>query len=170
MLMERIEHPFAPVWSVESRVLILGTMASPASRQNGFYYGHPQNRFWRALADVYGAPVPEGVEARAAFALDHGIALWDVLKSCDITGASDASIRNPVPNDIAGLLKKAPIARILTTGKTAARLYRRLLQPAIGLPAVTLPSPSPANCRMPYPVLVAAYRAALLPATPESET
>lgn len=144
---QRLVHPLAPVWDENSRVLILGTMPSPASRSAGFYYGHPRNRFWPTVARVFAEPVPQTTAERRAFALRHGIALWDVLHSCEIVGASDASIRNPQPNPVAELLQRAPIRSIVTTGTTAARLYRRFLRAQTGMDAIALPSTSPANCR-----------------------
>ncbi|MDO4493443.1 MAG: DNA-deoxyinosine glycosylase [Clostridia bacterium] len=154
-----IVHTIDPVFDANSRVLILGTMPSPKSREAGFYYMHPQNRFWPALAGVFGEPVPMGREERRAFALRHGIALWDVLQSCDIEGASDASIANAVPNDIAGLLEKTHIARVFTTGATAFKYYKKFAEPQTGVSAVPLPSPSAANARMRLDALIAAYRA-----------
>ena len=158
-----VMHPLAPVCSEMSRTLILGTMPSPASRAAGFYYAHPQNRFWPVLAAVYGEPVPTDNEERARMILRHGLALWDVLAKCNIDGAADASIRNPMPNDIASLLAAAPIARVLTTGATATRLYRRLVEPTTGMPCLALPSTSAANARMPLAELTKIYRSALLP-------
>ncbi len=161
MIMSRIIHTIPPIYGVTSRALILGTMPSPKSREAGFYYAHPQNRFWRVLAAVYGEPVPETNAVRTALILRRGLALWDVLQSCDIAGASDASIRNPVPNDIAGFVKSTGITRVFTTGMTAARLYASLLAEDVGLPCAALPSPSSANARMPLDALIVAYRAAL---------
>ena len=125
---------FAPVYDDRSRALILGTWPSPKSREMAFYYGHPQNRFWPLLAALTGEPL-----------LRHGLALWDTLESCTITGASDASIRDVVPNDIAGLLRKAPIRAVFCNGATAYRIYTKYQQPLTGIPAVRLPSTSPAN-------------------------
>jgi len=155
---EHITHSIAPVFDESSHTLILGTMPSPKSREQGFYYGHPQNRFFPALAAAFDEPAPMGVEARRAFLLRHGIAMWDVLKECEIRGASDTSIKNPVPNDIAWLLTQAPIRRIFTTGAAAAKLYRRLCEPLTGMSCTQLPSPSPANCRIPFGELTEAYR------------
>ncbi|MBQ3664128.1 MAG: DNA-deoxyinosine glycosylase [Clostridia bacterium] len=155
--MERIEHTIEPVYRSDSRVLILGTMPSPKSRKQGFYYGHPQNRFFPALAEVYGEPVPEGVSERKEFLLRHRIALWDVLRSCVISGASDASIRQPVPNDISIILQRADIKKIFTTGSMAFRLYGKLCQPDTGIEADLLPSPNPANCRLTMDDLVRSY-------------
>ena len=142
---------FAPVYSENSRALILGTWPSPKSREMAFYYGHPQNRFWPMMAALTGEPVParEDIEAKKGIILRHGLALWDTLESCTITGASDASIRDVVPNDIASLLAKAPIEAVLCNGATAHRIYTKYLLPVSGIPAVKLPSTSPANaaCR-----------------------
>lgn len=154
----RVTHGFGPVYDACSRVLILGTMPSPKSREAAFYYMHPQNRFWRVLGAVLGCAVPEDVPGRRRMALEHGIALWDVLESCDIRGASDASIRDPVPNDIRPILSAAPIRAVFTTGTTAAKLYRRLILPVCGVEAGLLPSPSPANCARSFEELVNAYR------------
>jgi hypoxanthine-DNA glycosylase len=162
--MERVYHNIPPVFSPESEILILGTMPSPKSRAAAFYYAHPQNRFWPVLARVYGVPLPETIEGKSAFIRSHHLALWDVLSSCDIIGASDASIRNPVPNDITGLIKKTKISRVLCTGKTAARFYARLVEPSSGIPCEVLPSPSAANARISADELAKAYRAALLKA------
>lgn len=144
---QHIIHPLLPVWDSNSRVLILGTMPSPKSREVGFYYAHPQNRFWPTLAQVFEEPCPQSTEERRAFALKHRIALWDVLHSCEIVGASDSSIRNPKPNDLTPLLQNAPIHTLCTTGTAAARLYRTYLLPITGQAAVALPSTSAANCR-----------------------
>ena len=160
-LPEAVTHPLAPICSEESRTLLLGTMPSPASRAAGFYYAHPQNRFWPVLAAVYAEPVPTDNAAREKLILRHGLALWDVLAYCEITGAADSSIRHPVPNDIAGLMRFAPITRVFTTGLTAARLYRTLVAPATGLRCAALPSTSAANARMGFNALVDIYAAAL---------
>ncbi len=160
--MEHIVHPFDPVYDSNSKVLFLGTMASPASRAAGFYYGHPQNRFWRIMGDLFMQSTPLSVDQRIAFCLSHHIALWDVLQSCDIRGADDNSIRHAKAQPIAELLQRAPIKGIFTTGKKANDLYRRLVFPQTGLEAYALPSTSPANCRFyTYEDLLKAYRAVL---------
>lgn len=156
--LERVEHVLGPVFDDASRVLVLGTMPSPASRAAGFYYGHPRNRFWPVMARLFDEPVPQGAQDRRAFALRHRIALWDVLASCEIRGASDASIADPVPNDLRLVVDRAPVEAVFTTGSTAWNLYRRLCEPAVGMPAVKLPSTSPANASWTLERLVGAYR------------
>ncbi|MDR0909718.1 MAG: DNA-deoxyinosine glycosylase [Spirochaetaceae bacterium] len=155
----KISHAeIPPVYDGNSSVLLLGTMPSPASREAGFYYMHRQNRFWPVLAAVFGEAVPQGLEERKSFALRHGLALWDVLESCDINGASDSSIRNAKPNDIAALIAKTKITRIFCTGTKAYSLYQKLCAPATGIDAQHLPSTSPANAKMSMAELVAAYK------------
>lgn len=140
-----VTHAFQPVFDSHSRVLVLGTMPSPQSIRHGFYYSHPQNRFWPLLSVLFGEPLPQTPEEKATLVLRHRIALWDVLARCDINGASDASIRHPVPNDFTALLRKADIRTVFTTGKTATNLFQKHVAPVIGLNAVYLPSTSPAN-------------------------
>ena len=159
--MEHIIHSIEPVFDAESRVLILGTMPSPKSREVQFYYGHLQNRFWRVLAAVLGEEVPRSVPEKKAMLLRHRIALWDVLAECEITGASDSSIRNPVANDLSVILDHAPVQAVFTTGATAWKLYTRLQKPHTGIEAVRLPSTSPANCAVKMEALTEAYKAIL---------
>lgn len=159
--MEHIIHSIEPVFDTESRVLILGTMPSPKSREVQFYYGHPQNRFWRVLAAVLGEEVPQSVPEKKTMLLRHRIALWDVLAECEITGASDSSIRNPVANDLSVILDHAPVQAVFTTGATAWKLYTRLQKPHTGIEAVRLPSTSPANCAVKMEALTEAYKAIL---------
>lgn len=158
----RVVHPLAPVFDKDSRVLILGTMPSPKSRETGFYYGHPQNRFWRVMAQLLDEPFPASREERLALALRRHFALWDVLASCEIRGADDGSIRAPEANDLSAVLDNAPIRAVFTTGTKAASLYRRLCLPKTGREAIALPSTSAANCRFySYDALLGAYRAIL---------
>lgn len=154
-----ITHTIEPVYDGNSRILILGTMPSPKSRETGFYYGHPQNRFWPILSAVFDTePVPVTPAQRKSFALSHRLALWDVLASCLIQGADDHSIRDPVPNDLTLILKQADIQFIFTTGRKASELYRQLCQPQTGRPSHYLPSTSAANrARYPDAALVQAY-------------
>ena len=129
MKAERIIHAFDPVFDSESRILILGTMPSPKSRELGFYYSHPRNRFWPVLAEILGEEVPKTPEEKCDFCLRHKIALWDVLKECDIEGASDSSIKNAVPNDFSEILRTADIKAVFTTGATAGKLYKSFSLP-----------------------------------------
>lgn len=161
MSTEHVEHGFGPVYDEHSRVLMLGTMPSPASREQGFYYGHPRNRFWPVLAAIFGEPEPRSPEERRSFALRHNIALWDVLAACDIDGAADGSIKRPRANRIGDVLTASPIAAVFTTGAKAAELYRRLCLPETGREALPLPSTSPANARMSTEQLVESYSAVL---------
>lgn len=140
-----VSHPFEPVWDTQSRILILGSFPSVLSRKNHFYYGNPQNRFWRVLATLYQCPIPQTVSEKRALLAHTHIALWDVIASCTLHGSSDASIRNAVPNDLSPLLRSAPIHAIFTNGATADTLYRRYLFAQTGILAVRLPSTSPAN-------------------------
>lgn len=158
---KEVVHPIAPLYDERSRVLILGTLPSPKSREALFYYAHPQNRFWPVLAAVLDAPPARTTDARRALALSRGVALWDVVARCDIEGAADHTIRGAVPNDFGEILRRADIQAVFATGQTAARLYRKLCQPAAG-PAITaLPSTSPANCAWSFDRLVGAYRVIL---------
>ena len=158
---QHIEHGFEPVFDQHSRVLVLGSFPSVLSRANAFYYGNPQNRFWRVMAACLGVPVPpnEGdslasgepatldasVAAKRAMLLNGGVALWDVIESCDIKGSSDASIKNVVPARVELITSNTSIEQVICNGGTAGRLYKRYLQERTGLPAVVLPSTSPAN-------------------------
>lgn len=152
-----VTHEFDAFFDKDSRVLILGTIPSPKSREQGFYYGHPQNRFWKVLADVLGEEFPQTVEERKGFLKRNHIALWDVLESCEIKGASDVSIRNARPNDMNRILQAADIRAIFATGAKAAQMYKKLCFPECGVEAVRLPSTSPANCGCSYEKLREAY-------------
>jgi hypoxanthine-DNA glycosylase len=152
-------HPFEPVYDEDCSTLVLGTVPSPVSRDSGFYYAHPGNRFWGVLAAVFDEPFPAGSGERRRLALKHHIALWDVLASCDIEGASDSKIRNPVCNDFLPLLKKTKINRVYTTGRKAYTLYMKHCYGATKLAAVPLPSTSPANCRVSFSQLLEQYSA-----------
>lgn len=174
---QHIEHGFEPVFDRHSRVLVLGSFPSVLSRANAFYYGNPQNRFWRVIAACLGAPVPpnEGdpladgtpatldasIAAKRFMLLNGGVALWDVIESCDIKGSSDASIRNVVPAHIERITGAAPIEQVICNGGTAGRLYKRYLQERTGLPAVVLPSTSPANASWSLDRLIAFWTTAV---------
>lgn len=154
---------FEPVWGPGSRALILGSWPSPKSWQQGFYYSHPQNRFWPLLAALAGEETPRTVPEKKALVLRHGLALWDVLEDCSIQGASDASIKNPVPVDLPALLKKVPIRAVFCNGAASHKLYEALLLPAAGIPAVKLPSTSPANASFSFEKLRQVWGGALGP-------
>ena len=154
---ETLTHPIPPVFDENSRILILGSFPSVKSREQQFFYGHPQNRFWRVLSGVLNCPVPENVAEKKALLLSRGIALWDVIARCEISGSADASIRNAVPNDLTEILKTGHIERIYCNGGTAAALYRKYLLPHTGMEAVTLPSTSPANARCTVNDLIEAW-------------
>lgn len=143
----KISHPLAPVFDKQSEILILGTLPSPKSRESGFYYMHPQNKFWPVLCALLDEPLPQTKDERQALLLRRHIALWDVLAGCEIDGADDGSIREAIANDLSVVLDHADIKAVFTTGTKAAQLYKRLCLPKTGIPAVPLPSTSPANCR-----------------------
>lgn len=151
-------HPIPPVYDAHSTVLILGSFPSVKSRETGFFYGHAQNRFWRVTAAVFGCPVPATIPEKRAFLLGNRIALWDVLAACDIDGSADASIRDACPNDLAPILAAAPITRIFTNGAAADALYTRWQLPTVGIPAVRLPSTSPANAAWSLERLIDAWK------------
>ena len=152
-------HPFAPVCAPDARLLILGTWPSPKSREEGFYYGHPRNRFWPVLAHVLGEETPRTRAEKEALIRDHGLALWDVLASCEIEGASDASIRAETPNDIAALCTRLGVERVLCNGAASFALYQKHIRG--GPPAEKLPSTSPANAAWSFEALCAAWSAAV---------
>ena len=149
----RVTHPFAPIWDENSRILILGSFPSVRSRADNFYYGHPQNRFWKVLAGLYAEPIPQTVEEKKAFLLRHGIALWDVISSCEIENSSDVSIRNAEVNDLSAIFARADIRAVYTNGKAADKLYRKYHERE----AVCLPSTSPANAAWSLEKLLAAW-------------
>lgn len=161
-------HPLKPVYNSRSRVLILGTMPSPKSRETGFYYNHPQNRFWRVMAALFDKPLPKTNKDKEDLVLRHGIALWDVLAECSIEGASDGTITECVPNDINALLNKAPIQAIFCTGAKAAELYGKYCAEKTGRTATRLPSTSPANAATSLDQLIKAYRILLPYCTPDA--
>lgn len=140
-----VVHNISPVYDKNSSVLILGSFPSVKSREEGFFYGHPQNRFWRVLSAVLGEACPQTIPEKKELLLKHNIALWDVIASCDITGSSDASITNVIPNDIAGIVENSSIKAVFLNGKTAEKLYKIYIADTVKLPAVCLPSTSPAN-------------------------
>lgn len=142
---ERIVHPIKPLFSSESKVLILGSFPSVKSRENQFFYGHPQNRFWRVIASLFNAEVPKTIEEKKQLILSNDLALWDVIHSCTITGSSDSSIKEVVANDISVILQNSKVERIFCNGATAHKLYCKYILPQNGIESTKLPSTSPAN-------------------------
>ena len=154
---EHIVHPIPPLWDETSRILILGSFPSVKTREMKFFYGHPQNRFWKVLATVLGESLPETIPQKKAMLKRHHIALWDVLESCTIVGASDTSIEDAVPNKISELVQATHVGRIFCTGATAHKLYQKYCAADVGIDAEKLPSTSPANCAVSFEKLVEAY-------------
>ena len=142
---ENIKHPFPPYYDANSQFLILGSFPSVKSREQMFFYGHPQNRFWKVIAAVFEDVPPATIPEKKIFLTKHHIALWDVIASCDIKGSSDASIENVVANDLSIILRSANIRSIFVNGKTAEKYYKKYIKPRTGIEAVCLPSTSPAN-------------------------
>lgn len=152
-----IEHPFPPLYDENSKILILGSFPSVKSREQMFFYGHPQNRFWRVVSGVLGKETPTTIEEKRAFLHENHIALWDVIASCDITGSSDSSIKNVVPNDLSEILKNAKIEQIFVNGKAAEKYYNKYTRDALNRTAVCLPSTSPANAAQTLEKLIEAW-------------
>ena len=153
-----IVHPIDPVFDTNSRILILGSFPSVKSRESGFFYGHPQNRYWKVLSAVFEEVCPETIPEKKAFLLRNHIAAWDVIHSCEITGSSDSSIRNVTVNDLGMILRAAAIREIYVNGKTAEKMYRKYTEPVLGRPCTVLPSTSPANAAWNLERLTEAWR------------
>ncbi|MBI4858305.1 MAG: DNA-deoxyinosine glycosylase [Acetobacterium woodii] len=154
-------HTFEPVYDQKSKILILGTFPSVKSRENGFYYQHPQNRFWKVISALAGEPSPGTIEEQKTLLLENHIAVWDVIYSCDINGSSDSSIKNVVPNDIRALLGKTAIKTIYANGGKAFELYNRYCYEMTGKAIIKLPSTSPANASYSLKKLVACWGKAI---------
>lgn len=152
------QHPFPPLYDKNSKVLILGSFPSVKSREQLFFYGHPQNRFWKVIAAVMGGNTPATIEDKKNFLYSNKIALWDVIASCEITGSSDSSIKNVIVNDLTEILKTADIKQIFVNGKTAEKYYNKYIRHTIGKDAICLPSTSPANATFNIERLVAAWQ------------
>lgn len=142
---EIFTHTFEPIFDKNSEILVLGSFPSVKSRENNFYYAHPQNRFWRVVASVYSCPVPKNVEEKKNMLLSNKIAVWDVIKSCEITGSADSTIKSVIPNDLSEILSVADIKKIYANGKTAQSLYNKYIKKNTGVDIFSLPSTSPAN-------------------------
>ncbi len=152
-----VSHEFGPEFSADSRILILGSLPSVRSRECGFYYGHPRNRFWKVISTLYGMPEPESVEEKRSLVRECHIALWDVIARCDIKGSSDASIKNVVPNDVSVILGTARIERIFLNGAAAKRYFDKYCSVGEDIPVTALPSTSPANAAWSLSRLVGAW-------------
>lgn len=152
-----IQHPMPPLCGDAPRVLILGSFPSVRSREAGFFYGHPRNRFWQVMAAVLRAPIPDTVEEKSHLLISHGIALWDVVASCSVRGSADHCITDVTPNDLTPILSRGTVTRVFTNGKTAARLYDRHVGPTVTLPMTCLPSTSPANAACSLDDLIRAW-------------
>ncbi len=141
------KHTIGNLFDKNSKILILGSFPSVKSREQGFFYGHKQNRFWKTLSAVLNKPLPKSIEEKKEFLLSNHIALWDVIAECDIIGSSDSSIKNVVPNDISKITNNCDIKMIFTNGKTADKLYKKYILPNNDFEAICLPSTSPANAK-----------------------
>ena len=153
-----VQHTFEPVFDEHSRILILGSFPSVKSREIQFYYGHPQNRFWKLMAQLLDVPVPQSIDEKKTMLLTHGLALWDVIASCDIKGSSDSSIKNVKPTELRKILDASNIKQIYANGSKAGQLYKKYQLPLTGMEAVVLPSTSPANAAWSLERLCEAWR------------
>lgn len=153
-----IKHPIPPFYNKDSEILILGSFPSVKSREQMFFYGHPQNRFWKVISAVFGADCPLTIEDKRLFLTKHRIALWDTIAECEIVGSSDSSITNVVPNDISLILKNSNVKRIFTNGKTSDKYYNKYIFDKVGIKAYCLPSTSPANAFWSLEKLVDAWK------------
>jgi len=155
---ELIAHTISPIYNADSKILILGTMPSPKSREVGFYYSHPQNRFWKTISEILDVKCPVTIEEKTHLLQSNRIALWDVLASCKITGADDNSIKDAKANDFTQLFAECSIKAVFTTGKKATDLFKRYCADKYGFGPIYLPSTSPANCRMSQQELTSAFK------------
>ncbi len=153
-----IKHPFPPLYDENSKILILGSFPSVKSREQNFFYGHPQNRFWKVISQVFGCVEPKNIEDKKHFLHENHIALWDVIASCEITGSSDSSIKNVAANNLTPILRGAPIEKIFVNGSTSEKYYIRYQRAALGHDAIYLPSTSPANAAWSVERLVSEWK------------
>lgn len=149
---KRVQHELPPIYDADSQILILGSIPSVKSREVGFYYAHPQNRFWKVLEHVFAC----SIEDKEQFLHEYHLALWDVLASCEISSSKDSSIKKEMPNNLQKIIKQSQIKLIVTTGKTAHKYYQKYFQ-KLPIKEICLPSTSPANCAIKMPELVEAY-------------
>ena len=159
---KKIVHPIPPLYNENSEILILGSFPSVKSREQSFFYGHPQNRFWKIISNLFGCELPANVEEKTNLILSHHLALWDVIGSCEIIGSADSSIKNVVANDIGEIIKKSKIEKIFVNGKTAEKYYIKYIEPKINIKATVLPSSSPANASFSLDRLTAVWRNLIL--------
>ena len=158
---EHIVHPFPPLYDANSEILILGSLPSVKSREQMFFYGHPQNRFWKVMSAVLGEALPKTIEQKKQMLLKHRIALWDTIYSCDIIGSSDSSIKNVTPTDLGRILKESKVQRIFCNGGTSGRYFQKYQQKVLGMEATVLPSTSPANAAFSVEKLIRIWGEAL---------
>lgn len=142
---EHIVHPFPPLYDEKSRILILGSLPSVKSREQMFFYGHPQNRFWKVISRVLGETLPVTIDEKKAMLHAHHIALWDAIYSCDIIGSSDSSIKNVTPTDLSKIVEASKVTKVICNGRTSGKYYAKYQQKTLGIEPVVLPSTSPAN-------------------------
>ena len=154
---ESITHPIPPYFNKDSNILILGSFPSVKSREQMFFYGHPQNRYWKVIASVFEDDVPDSIPEKKVFLKRHKIAMWDVIGSCDIEGSSDSSINNVVANDLSVILDNSKVKQIIVNGKTAEKYYKKYIEHKTGIKAVCLPSTSPANAAWSTDRLISAW-------------
>ena len=158
---QHLTHEFAPVYDANSRILILGSFPSVKSREQQFFYGHPQNRFWKMLAAVLGEKIPETIEEKKELLHRNHIALWDTIYSCDIIGSSDSSIKNVVPTDLNRILEESEVERIFCNGKASGNYYKKYQESRTGIEATVLPSTSPANAAFSLEKLIEIWKCIL---------
>ncbi|MBQ7503831.1 MAG: DNA-deoxyinosine glycosylase [Ruminococcus sp.] len=142
---KNIIHPFPPLYDENSKILILGSFPSVKSREAMFFYGHPQNRFWRVIAALYGEEAPQNIDEKKRLILSHNLALWDSIQSCTITGSSDSSVKDVVPNDLFLIINNSKVDRVFCNGALSHKMYMKFIFPLTNIKAVKLPSTSPAN-------------------------
>ena len=155
---QSIIHPFPPLFDENSKTLILGSFPSVKSRESMFFYGHPQNRFWKVLAIIFNQPITQNIEDKKNLVLDNGLALWDSIHSCTVIGSSDSSIKDVIPNDIRDIIQNSNINRIFCNGALSHKMYMKYIFPDTGIKAVKLPSTSPANATFSLEKLVEEWK------------
>ncbi len=153
-----ITHPISPLFNEKSETLILGSFPSVKSRESAFFYGHPQNRFWAVIAEIYGYKKPQTIEEKKKLVLENKLAMWDVIESCEIEGSADSTITNVTANDLNVILENSKVDRIFVNGKTAEKYYNKYTYPKTGIKAICLPSTSPANAAWNIERLVEAWK------------